>query len=147
MSNTTGGNVSTTATVGHAAAAAVAATVASPSSSAYTTTGAYLSDVELAILKSAVPINLPDSEEISVLGHRGIWANKAEVINWRGPRPISEYPINVDDEPEVLTKRTQETLTYIQELAVRYLKPPSPPPPGEIIIQQEVLNKQNLSKY
>lgn len=127
MSSQTGGNLSTTATLGHAA-----------STSSYTTTGAYLSDVELAILKSAVPINLPESEEISVLGHRGIWANKAEVVNWRGPRPISEYPINVDDAPEIITKRTQETLTYIQELAVRYLKPPSPPPPGEIIIQQEV---------
>lgn len=142
MSNsTTIGNLSTTATLGgHAQAQSAAApTSGGAATSSYTSTGAYLSDVELAILKSAVPINLPDTEEISVLGHRGIWANKAEVVNWRGPRPISEYPINVDDAPEVFTKRTHETLTYIQELAVRYLKPPSPPPPEPIIIQQEVI--------
>jgi hypothetical protein len=142
MSSTTGG-ISTTATVGgvhhqqHHAPSSTS-TMTSATASAYTTTGVYLSDVELSILKSAVPINLPESDEISVLGHRGIWANKQEVVNWRGPRPISEYPINIDDAPEVLTKRTQESITYIQELAVRYLKPPSPPPPGEIIIQQEV---------
>lgn len=117
-------NLSTTATVGAA--------------HSYSSSAAYLSDIELAILKSSVPINLQETEEISVLGHTGIWANKTEVVNWRGPRPINEYPINMDDAPEILTKRTQETLTYIQELAVRYLKPPSPPPPGEIIIQQEV---------
>lgn len=139
MSNsTTIGNLSTTATLG-GHAQATSAPITSGATSSYTSTGAYLSDVEMAILKSAVPINLPDTEEISVLGHRGIWANKAEVVNWRGPRPISEYPINVDDAPEVFTKRTHETLTYIQELAVRYLKPPSPPPPEPIIIQQEVI--------
>lgn len=28
-------------------------------------------------------------------------------------------------------------LEYIQEIAIRYLRPPNPPPPGEILITQE----------
>ena len=85
----------------------------------------YLSSVEAAILRSSVPIDLLDStaEEISVSGHRGIWLNKAEVANWRGLLPISQYTINEDSNPEIITKRTQQNLTYIQELAIRYESP------------------------
>lgn len=39
----------------------------------------YLSDVESAILRSSVPINLSETEEITVNGQRGIWANRSEV--------------------------------------------------------------------
>lgn len=97
----------------------------------------YLSSVEAAILRSTVPIDVNETEEITVLGQRGIWANKAEVNSWRGALPISEYKINEDNNPEIITKVTQQNLTYIQELAVRYLRPPTPPPPGEIVITQE----------
>ena len=99
--------------------------------------GVYLSDVETAILRSNVPISVSETDEITVLGQRGIWANKQEVVNWRGFIPISSYQINEDDAPEIVTKKTQEQLTYIQELAVRYLRPPTPPAPGEIVITQE----------
>lgn len=97
----------------------------------------YLSEIELSILRSQVPININETEEITVLGQKGIWVNKGEVSNWRGTLPINEYPINEDESPEVISKRALQNLTYIQELAVRYLKPPTPRPPGEIIIQQE----------
>ena len=97
----------------------------------------YLSEVEQAILRSTVPININEIEEITVLGQRGIWANKNEVVNWKGVYPLNQYVINEDDNPEIITKRSQETLTYIQELAIRYLRPPTPPPPGEILIVQE----------
>lgn len=107
---------------------------------AHVNSSAYLSSVEAAILRSSVPIDLLDStaEEISVSGHRGIWLNKAEVANWRGLLPINQYSINEDANPEIITKRTQQNLTYIQELAIRYLRPPTPPPPGDIVITQEV---------
>jgi hypothetical protein len=98
----------------------------------------YLSEVEAAILRSSVPINVNETEEITVLGQRGIWANKSEVANWKGVIPISQYAINEDGTPQVITKRTEQTLTYIQELAIRYLRPPTPPAPGEILITQEV---------
>jgi Ca2+-binding EF-hand superfamily protein len=96
-----------------------------------------LSEVETAILRSSEPIEINETEEITVNGQRGIWANKNEAINWRGIVPISQYEINQDTNPEVICKRSQQKIVYTQEIASRYLKPPTPPPPGEIIITQE----------
>ena len=107
------------------------------SSAGSVSAGQYLSDIEASILRSTVPINVNETEEISVLGQRGIWTNRLEVANWRGVYPISQYVINEDSNPEIITKKTQEQLTYIQELAIRYLRPPTPPAPGEIVITQE----------
>ena len=96
-----------------------------------------LSNIEALILRSNEPVVLSESDEIEVLGQRGIWLNKEEIINWRGVIPISEYLINEDANPEVITKRSNQKIEYIQELAVRYLRPPTPPAPGEIVITQE----------
>lgn len=92
-----------------------------------------LSAIEAAILRSSVPIEINETEEITVNGQRGIWANKSEVVGWQGHIPISEYAINQDANPEVITKRSNQQLVYQQEVAIRYLRPPTPPPPGEII--------------
>jgi hypothetical protein len=70
----------------------------------------FLSDVEQAILRSNVPVELSENEEITVLGQRGIWANRAEVVNWRGVIPIEEYQINEDAQPEIITKRTEQRI-------------------------------------
>ena len=88
-------------------------------------------------MRSSEPVELNEIDEIEVLGQRGIWANKTEVLNWRGVIPINEYKINIDANPEIITKKSQHTLNYIQELAIRYLRPPTPPAPGEIVITQE----------
>jgi len=47
------------------------------------------------------------------------------------------YPINDDPEPELVTKKPTELVEYVQELAIRYLRPGTPPVPGEIVITQE----------
>ncbi|RMZ97230.1 hypothetical protein BpHYR1_038506 [Brachionus plicatilis] len=96
-----------------------------------------LSPVESIILRSTCPLAVEETEEISVLGQRGIWLNKSEEQNWHGPIPISEYQINEDPDPEIIVKQTNQNLVYIQELAIRYLKPPTPAQPGDIIIRQE----------
>ena len=98
---------------------------------------ALLSEIEAAIVRSSEPVVIDEKDEIEVLGHRGIWANKSEVLNWKGVIPISEYLINEDANPEVITKRSQQILEYLQEIAIRYLRPPTPPAPGEIVITQE----------
>lgn len=97
----------------------------------------FLSEIENSIIRSNQPIQINESEEITVNGQRGIWANRAEVVNWRGVIPITQYVINEDANPEIITKRSNQTLDYVQELAIRYLRPPTPPAPGEIIIQQQ----------
>lgn len=95
------------------------------------------SEIENAILRSThpIPISVQD-EEISVNGERGIWINKAESLNWKSSIPLNIYPINEDTEPEILTKSTSQKIEYVQELAIRYLRPPTPPAPGDIIINK-----------
>lgn len=98
---------------------------------------AVLSEMEAAILRSTSPIEINETEEIEINGQRGIWLNKCEQIGWRGEIPLTEYSINQDQNPEVIKKNIRKQLDYVQELAIRYLKPPTPPSPGEIIIKLE----------
>ncbi len=44
----------------------------------------FLSQIELAILRSVNPVDVTETEEITVLGQRGVWMNRAEVIGWKG---------------------------------------------------------------
>ena len=97
----------------------------------------WLSQIEQSILRSANPIEVNETEELTVIGQRGLWLNKAEVNAWRGDIAISEYRIHQDANPQIVTKRVEQVLEYVQELAIRYLRPPTPPAPGEIIITQE----------
>jgi hypothetical protein len=85
----------------------------------------FLSDVEQAILRSNVPVEITETEEISVNGQTGLWANRQEVLNWKGQIPINQYTVNEDVEPEIITKRTDHSIEFVQELAVRYLRPPT----------------------
>lgn len=49
---------------------------------------------------------------------------------------MQNYQINQDENPELITKKSDLRLDYTQEIAVRYLRPPTPPEPGDIIIQE-----------
>ena len=86
--------------------------------------------IEQTILKSNVPINITENEEITVLGQRGVWTNRSEVLNWKGPIPISQYRLNDDPNPEVILKTNSQPVEYTQDIQVRYLRPPTPQAPG-----------------
>ncbi|KAI3387481.1 hypothetical protein SNEBB_003057 [Seison nebaliae] len=47
-----------------------------------------------------------------------------------------QYQINYDPNPQVIKKQNNENVEYKQEVAIRYLQPPTPPPPGPIIIKE-----------
>lgn len=49
---------------------------------------------------------------------------------------FGEHPINQDCTPDFMIKRPNITLEYVQEVAIRYLRPPTPPPPGDLIINK-----------
>jgi hypothetical protein len=106
-------------------------------SSSSASAGGELSKIEQMILRSTQPIEVSETEEITVIGQRGVWMNKAEVNAWRGDLAITEYRIHEDANPQVVTKRFEQQIEYVQELAIRYLRPPTPPAPGEIVITQE----------
>ena len=92
--------------------------------------------MESVILKSSEPIEI-EGEEIVVNGQRGIWANRNESVCWKGELPLDQYPINQDPNPELIIKKPKAKLDFVQELAIRYLRPPTPPSPGDLIIRQE----------
>lgn len=98
---------------------------------------AYRSKVETAILNSHEPIDINESNEICANGYKGIWANKDEIANWVGPVPLSEYPINQDPNPILIKKRSNKQFELQKKVLVRYLEPPRPRTPGEIIVKQE----------
>ncbi len=51
--------------------------------------------------------------EIEINGIKGLWVNKDESDNWKGDIPLSEYPINVDDNPIVIHKKYEGKFLYM----------------------------------
>ena len=97
-----------------------------------------LSQVEEAIKASKIPINVQEREEITVNGVRGIFANRAEVQAFRGPVPIEQYQVNSDTaNAELMTKRQPDCVVDTQRIKYKFLKPPAPEKPGDLIIRQE----------
>jgi hypothetical protein len=110
------------------------------------------SQVEEAIIKSTNPIETHEKEEVNALGQKGIWINKTEVEEWlkKNQRPgsggksgagggihLNEYKLNHDPTPEIIHKKSTQRIEYTQDFTLRLLKPPSPEPPGEIVIREE----------
>lgn len=78
---------------------------------------------------SSPPPHVPKSA--SNLYHSASIKNKTNI----------KYPINVDPNPQIVHRRSEKKLEYTQEVAVRYLKPQTPQPPGDIIIKLEIEEK------
>lgn len=107
--------------------------------------------MEEAIIKSTNPIETHEKEEVNALGQKGIWINKTEVEEWlkKNQRPgsshgggksgihLNEYKLNHDPNPEIIHKKSTQRIEYTQDFTLRLLKPPSPEPPGEIVIREE----------
>jgi hypothetical protein len=94
-------------------------------------------------LKALEPINLNEKEETMALGERGIWLNREEALNWHGPIPLSQYKLNEDPNPEIITKKLLQPVEYTQDVAIKYLKP-APLAHGDLIIKRENQLLNNL---
>ncbi len=90
-----------------------------------------------SIIDALNPVEVAEDEEVAALGNRGVWVNKAEVKNWRGPIPITDYKLNDDALPDMITKTIHQPVEYTQDISVKYLKPPTPPAHGDLVIRQE----------
>lgn len=55
---------------------------------------------------------------------------EVQALTARATPDIKNYPINVDANPELIVRPNTQRVTYTQDIAVRYLKPGTPPPPG-----------------
>ena len=51
--------------------------------------------------------------------------------------PLDQYQLNVDPNPEVIRKKPTEKVQYTQQISLKFLKPPPPEQPGDIVIKQE----------
>ena len=80
------------------------------------------------------------NDVITVNGMTGIWVNKEECLNWRGPIPLEQYRINQDPNPTIIRKKRTMDVDATQRISVRFLKPPIPPVPGKFILSKEMLD-------
>ena len=53
-----------------------------------------------------------------------------------GSTDTHQYPINQDATPEHVRRENNDRITYRQDVAIRYLQPPTPPPPGPVIVRE-----------
>lgn len=94
------------------------------------------SEIELKILRSNVPLNFENQEQIKYENENFLLLNKHEIDNWNENNKLAQYPLNKDSKPLVFNKKSINQLEYVQELAIRYLKPPTPKSPCPIVIEQ-----------
>jgi hypothetical protein len=52
--------------------------------------------------------------------------------------PIDQHKLNVDPAPVLIKKKPTERLQYVQNVSLKFLKPPAPQQPGDITIVQEM---------
>jgi hypothetical protein len=91
------------------------------------------SNVEQQVIQARQPLQFNEREQVQAGQYRGTLLNRAELAQFRGPIPLEQYRINDDSNPEVIRKRLDK-VRYTQEVAVRYLNPPQPPKPGDLVI-------------
>lgn len=96
-------------------------------------------DIEEAIRRSTSPIPTNETEEIEILGFKGVLLNTNEISNLG-----NDYKLNHDPNPEIVYKVANiRPIEYEQDIQIRYLKPPTPPPPGDLIIKKQTGSKNN----
>ena len=59
-----------------------------------------------------------------------------QLVNQRISADASEYPLNQDSNPEQIRRHNNDRVTYQQDVAIRYLQPPTPPPPAPVIVRE-----------
>jgi len=71
------------------------------------------------------------------LRFKGLWLNKEEMDNFWSDGNTDEYLINKDSNPHIIIKKPTNSIELKQNIEISYLRPPTPPSPGEIIIEKE----------
>jgi hypothetical protein len=98
------------------------------------------SRVASAILNANTPVAVNETAltTVRINGQEitGIWVNRDECLNWRGPIPIERYAISTDA-ATVIRKQATHTYDATQNISVKYLKPPPLQNAGDLIIRHE----------
>jgi hypothetical protein len=86
----------------------------------YRDSGSYLED---GAVKQFIESTSPYSNTV-------LEDQEVQALTAQATPDVKNYPINVDANPELIVRPNTQRLTYTQDIAVRYLKPNTPPPPG-----------------
>jgi len=62
--------------------------------------------------------------------------NNCTEADLASPLPLDKYRLNEDPCPIVVRKKPCDKVQYVQNINVRYLKPPEPPKSGDIVIRE-----------
>jgi hypothetical protein len=65
----------------------------------------YFSKIEQDLVNATRPLALPTSGSVQAGPYSGNQLNRQEELEFKGPRPIESYQINVDPNPEVIKKQ------------------------------------------
>lgn len=96
----------------------------------------YRSQVEEAVVNATMsPPCFNATDYVQVGPYSGLQLNKDEEAKFSGPVPVHAYPINQDPNPDVIRKPSCP-VKYKQQVATRYLKPPTPMPHGDLVIRE-----------
>ena len=128
-------SLSSSSSAAVASSFSLSSAAAASSSSSSAGAMAFASQVEAAILASTNPLEFNATKQMTAAGQTGLWLNESEAASFSGN--LAEYVFAEDANPQVVNKKASASLEYVQELAIRYLRPPTPPAPGEIVIQQQ----------
>jgi hypothetical protein len=96
----------------------------------------YYRDGGIDLSSSATNRYLEDSSARHLIESGTTYTNTAiedqevQALTAQATPEVRNYPINVDPNPELIVRPNTQRLTYTQDIAVRYLKPNTPPPPG-----------------
>ena len=99
------------------------------------------------IINSTTPIPTQETETATVFGQTGIILNREEINSWHGEIPLSKYELNEDPNPEIIQKKSNKCIQYNQQIAVRYLRPPTPPLPGMASIKIKIEDSLRVYIY
>ena len=66
---------------------------------------------------------------------RSVTVAKARAL--AAPISLNNVPLNIDPNPEIINKKPVQPIHYKQKIGLKFLKPPTPEQPGDIVIRQE----------
>ena len=124
---------------GDSAAAIIAAAVGSRASASFalptTASAAYAAPATSAILEAPAASAILEAPAASAIMESSAVAVAAAPA--AAALPLDQYQLNVDPNPQLIRKKPAEKVQYTQQISLKFLKPPPPQQPGDIVIKQE----------
>ncbi|CAF0892850.1 unnamed protein product [Brachionus calyciflorus] len=87
------------------------------------------------LLKMYNSQSIDDSKEKSVVSAKDIIKEALNSSEYKLEK-FGDVPLNEDENPIVIKKENKDEIVYKQNVFIRWLQPPTPPPPAPIIIRE-----------